>query len=110
MSRIERVGKGNAATAHKPAAGIRFDSKSRISDRAILLARQGRYAESGNCDGCEVSRLRPDDVELLIELGAAVWRHAGPRPRRFIAAACPQAQRLGPEQPRGSLSTVSKFA
>jgi Flp pilus assembly protein TadD len=73
MSRTRGARKGNAATAHKPAAGIRFDSKSRILDRAILLARQGRYAESETYLR-EVSRLRPDDVELLIELGAAVWR------------------------------------
>ena len=29
-----------------PAAGVRFDSKTRLLDQAILLTRQGRFAES----------------------------------------------------------------
>jgi Flp pilus assembly protein TadD len=73
MSRTRRAGKGNAATAPKPAAGARFDAKSRILDRAILLARQGRYSEAETYLR-DVLPLRPNDVEVLIELGAAVWR------------------------------------
>ena len=73
MPRTQRAAKRNAATVQKPAAGARFDSKTRLLDQAILLARQGRFAESEPYFR-EVLRLRPDDVEVLNELGAAVWR------------------------------------
>ena len=42
-------------------------------DQAILLSRQGRYAES-EAYSREALRLRPDDVDILNELGAALWR------------------------------------
>ncbi len=73
MPRIRRKRKGNVATVQNAPAGARIDSKTRLLDRAILLARQARYAESEPCLR-EVLRLRPDDVEVLIELGAVVWR------------------------------------
>jgi Flp pilus assembly protein TadD len=90
MSRTRRAGKGNAATAPKPAAGARFDAKTRILDRAILLARQGRYSEAETYLR-EVLRLRPNDVEVLIELGAAVWRQ-----RRWAEAGRSTAGRMTP--------------
>jgi Flp pilus assembly protein TadD len=73
MPRIQRTGKAYVATVQNPVAGIRFDPKTRLLDQAILLAQQGRYAESETCSR-EVLRLRPDDVDVLNELGAAVWR------------------------------------
>ena len=40
--------------------------------QAILLSRQGRYAES-EAYSREALRLQPDDVDTLNELGAALW-------------------------------------
>jgi len=41
-------------------------------DHAILLSRQGLYAES-EAFSREALRIRPDDVDTLNELGAALW-------------------------------------
>jgi Flp pilus assembly protein TadD len=42
-------------------------------DAAINLALQGRFAESEACSR-EALRLRPDDVDVMNELGVAVWK------------------------------------
>jgi Flp pilus assembly protein TadD len=73
MPGLQGASWGNAATVQNPTKGVCFDSKTRLLDQAILLARQGRFAESETCSR-EALRLRPDDVDVLNELGAAVWR------------------------------------
>ena len=77
MPGIQGAGRKNAATVQSSAKGVRFDSKTRLVDQAVLLARQGRFAESETCSR-EALRLRPDDVDVLNELGAAVWRQGRP--------------------------------
>ena len=83
MPGIQSAGTRNAATVENPAAGVRFDSKTRLLDQAIDLARQGRFAESETCSR-EALRLRPDDVDVLNELGAAVWRQGRPAEAEVI--------------------------
>ncbi len=73
MPDIRSSCKGNPTTARDPVKGARFDSKTRLLDQAILLARQGRFAESETISR-QALRLRPDDVDVLNELGGAVWR------------------------------------
>jgi Flp pilus assembly protein TadD len=46
-------------------------------DQAILLSQAGRFAESEACSR-EALRKRPDDIDVLNELGAAVWRQRRP--------------------------------
>ena len=45
----------------------------RYRDQAIRLSLQGYFAESESCSR-EALRLRPDDVDILNELGVALWR------------------------------------
>ena len=57
----------------------------RHRNQAIMLSLQGYFAESESYSR-EALRLRPDDVDVLNELGAAVWRQGRrPRPRRSTA-------------------------
>jgi Flp pilus assembly protein TadD len=46
-------------------------------DQAIWLSLQGRFAESEVCSR-KALRIRPDDVDVLNELGVAVWRQGRP--------------------------------
>jgi Flp pilus assembly protein TadD len=65
-------------------------------DQAILLSRQGLYAES-EAYSREALRLRPDDVDTLNELGAALWWQ-----RRYVEAEAiyRQADKLQPNDHR----------
>ena len=73
MPRMQSAGKGNAKPQLTRTNAVRFDAKTQLLDEAIRLAQQGRYAESEACSRGAL-RLRPDDVNVLNELGAAVWR------------------------------------
>jgi Flp pilus assembly protein TadD len=73
MPRMRSAGKGNTSTRLNRTTGVRFDAKARLLDQAIRLLRQGRFAESEACSR-EALRLRPDDVDVLNEYGAAVWQ------------------------------------
>jgi Flp pilus assembly protein TadD len=42
-------------------------------NQAVILSLQGHFAESESCSR-EALRLRPDDVDILNELGVALWR------------------------------------
>ena len=73
MPRMQSAGKGNAKTRLERTNAVRFDAKTQLLEQAIRLAQQGRYAESEACSR-RALRLQPDDVDVLNELGAAVWR------------------------------------
>jgi Flp pilus assembly protein TadD len=73
MPPIQSAGKGNAKRRLKRTKAVHLDGKAQLLDDAIRLAQQGRYAESEACSR-RALRLRPDDVDILNELGGAVWR------------------------------------
>jgi Flp pilus assembly protein TadD len=73
MPRVKGKRKRFAAARQHTAGGSRSDAKSGLLDEAIRLARQGQYAESETL-ARQALRLRSDDVDILNELGAAVWR------------------------------------
>jgi Flp pilus assembly protein TadD len=73
VPRLKGKRKRFAAVWPNTAAGSRPDAKSGLLDEVIRLARQGQYAESETL-ARQALRLRPDDVDILNELGAAVWR------------------------------------
>ena len=77
MPRTKRKRRRSAVPVQHSVDGVRFDAKSRLLDQAIGLLREGRYAESEACSR-EALRLRPNDVDILNELGAAVWRQGRP--------------------------------
>jgi Flp pilus assembly protein TadD len=70
---MQNAGKGNTKTRLERTTAVRLDANRRRLDQVMLLLRQGRFAESEAC-AREALRFRPDDVDVLNELGAAVWR------------------------------------
>jgi Flp pilus assembly protein TadD len=52
---------------------LTFDPATMYRDQAIRCSQQGRFAES-EAHSREALRFRPDDVDVLNELGVAVWR------------------------------------
>ena len=56
---------------------VSLDLATWYRDQAIVLSLEGRFAESEACSR-EALRIRPDDVDVLNELGVAVWRQGRP--------------------------------
>src|SRR5260370_5200142 len=77
MAGIPRAERGIAAPDETPGGGLNSDLAISYRDQAILLSQQGRFAESETYSR-EALRLRPDDINVLNELGAAVWRQGRP--------------------------------
>jgi Flp pilus assembly protein TadD len=65
------------APERAPTEKVADDLAIKYRNHAILLSQEGRFAESEACSR-EALRLRPDDVDVLNELGAAVWRQGRP--------------------------------
>ena len=64
---------GDAMSAQPEVDGMTLDLATSYRNVAIRLSRQGLFAES-EAHSREALRYRPDDVDVLNELGVAVWR------------------------------------
>ncbi len=67
----------DAASVELEAQDLDAELAIRYRDHAIRLSLQGYFAESESFSR-EALRLRPDDVDVLNELGVAVWRQGRP--------------------------------
>jgi len=63
----------NAAPEQARTRSEESDLATSYRNHAIRLSMQGRFAESEACSR-RALRLRPDDIDVLNELGVAVWR------------------------------------
>jgi Flp pilus assembly protein TadD len=63
----------DVAPAQTEPENLSFDLATWYRNQAIFLSLEGQFAESEACSR-EALRIRPDDVDVLNELGAAVWR------------------------------------
>jgi len=63
----------SAAPEVARAQGVDSDLATSDRDQAVRLSLQGRFAESEACSR-RALRLRPDDIDVLNELGVALWR------------------------------------
>jgi len=73
MAAIQDEWARNAAPAQGRTHGEESDLATGYRNQAIRLSMQGRFAESEVCSRSAL-RLRPDDIDVLNELGVAVWR------------------------------------
>ncbi len=67
----------NSTAAQPSVNDPNSDPAIRYRNQAIWLSRRGRFAESEGFSR-EALRLRPDDVDILNELGVAVWQQGRP--------------------------------
>ena len=77
MEALVNQGAENAASVEPQAQDLDAELAVRYRDHAIRLSLQGYFAESESFSR-EALRLRPDDVDVLNELGVAVWRQGRP--------------------------------
>src|SRR5262245_4354896 len=63
----------DAAREQARTRNVDSDPESSHRDQAVRLLLQGQFAESETCSRRALA-LRPDDVDVLNELGVAVWR------------------------------------
>jgi len=84
---------GNSTLAQTQPENVSHDLATWYRDQAILLSLDGRFAESEACSR-EALSIRPDDVDVLNELGVAVWRLGRPTEAEEIYL---QACRIKPD-------------
>jgi Flp pilus assembly protein TadD len=73
MAAMQNAVVGSALTAQDRAASADSDRAITYRDQAIRLSLQGRFADS-EAVSRQALRLRPDDIDVLNELGVAIWR------------------------------------
>ena len=77
MPRTASGARTNVAPNQTPTETIAANLATSYRNQAIVLSQDGRFAESETYSR-EALRLRPDDIDVLNELGAAIWRQGRP--------------------------------
>ena len=83
----------SSAPAQPPPEDARVDLGITYRDQAIRLSQEERFAEA-EASAREALRLRPNDVDVLNELGVAVWRQGRSAEAEEIYA---RARQLAPD-------------
>jgi Flp pilus assembly protein TadD len=92
MEGLQRQRAKDSAPPQPQGADTQPDLGIVYRDQAIRLSQADRFAESETYARAAL-RLRPDDVDVLNELGVAVWRQGRPAEAEEI---CRRAQQLAP--------------